>query len=510
LFGPRTIAPGATPVSPQTPANAATPAPENTETPAGSVKRRGHGRRAATEYPGAQIVACSHTELQKGAACLCGCGGQLYEEKEAAPFLQWRGAPLLQATRYDRQVLRCSSCQQRFTAPLPTGVTHETFDATADVALVLAKYGAATPWERTARLQELCGLPLPPAVQWARCEALAETLTPVYEALQKTAANAETVGADDTRVRILAHEKTRRQLLTAQANNTSNTNNANRTVREKEAHPAALPKKQKWKKKTAQELRATKTTGIVTLTPPAVTVLASGPQHAGERMGTLLKFRAPELPAVKQMGDALSQNWSHGAAVEVAKCWAHARSKFVELEDTFPAACAVVLDFIGQLYVNEKAAKEMSAAQRLAYHQEKSQPVLDGLQQWIQLQWREKLVEPNSALGGALAYLENHWEGLSEFVRQENIPLDNNAAGRALRGPVWLRKNALFFRTQHGAEVGDILQSVLQTCARHGVNAWEYLLAVRRHPRAVRENTAAWLPWIWQSQTATAALPRAA
>jgi hypothetical protein len=170
-----------------------------------------------------------------------------------------------------------------------------------------------------------------------------------------------------------------------------------------------------------------------------------------------------------------------------------------------------VLDFIGQLYVHEKATKELSGAERLAYHQETSQPVLDELQAWIQLQWREKLVEPNSALGGALSYLENHWVGLTEFVRQENIPLDNNAAERALRGPVLLRKNALFFRTQHGAEVGDVLQSVLQTCARHGVNAWEYLLAVRRNADAVQAHPAVWLPWTWrQKSKTTAALPRAA
>jgi transposase len=137
--------------------------------------------------------------------------------------------------------------------------------------------------------------------------------------------------------------------------------------------------------------------------------------------------------------------------------------------------------------------------------------VLDELQPWIEQQWREKRVEPNSALGGALRYLENHWDGLTEFMRQANIPLDNNAAERALRGPVLLRKNALFFRTPRGAEVGDILQSVLQTCARHGVNTWEYLLAVRRHPRAVRDNPAAWLPWTWQrADKATAILPRAA
>lgn len=511
LFGPRSEQRGATAATgtdepaPPTESAAATATDESsmtTASPEASARRRGHGRRGATSYPGARVVACPHTEWQKGAACPCGCGGQLYELKEPAPCLQWTGAPLLQATRYDRQVLRCSGCQRRFAAALPDGVTHETFDATADVALALTKYGAATPWERTARLQSMCGLPLPPTVQWERCEVMADALLPVYLALEKTAAQAETLGADDTKVRILAHEKRRRELSASNRSNRSNTSNRNKS--------APVTKRQSVKKKKAEELRATNTTGIVTLTPPAVTLFNSGAQHAGERMGALLKFRAPDAPAAKQMGDALSHNWSHAQAVAVAKCWAHARRKLVELEATFPAACAVVLAWIGQLYHHEKATQGMSASERLAYHQAHSQPVLDELQRWLAQQREKKLVEPNSALGSALSYLENHWVGLTEFMRTENIPLDNNATERALRGPVLLRKNALFFRTQHGADVGDILQSVLQTCARHGVNAWEYLLAVRRHPRAVRENPTNWLPWVWQSQTATAALPRAA
>lgn len=518
LFGPRSEQRGAVPAAPApSTESSATTGTDTPAPPAAAARGRGHGRRAATHYPGARVVACPHTAWQKGAACPCGCGGQLYELPAPAPFLRWTGTPLLQATRYDRQVLRCNGCQQRFTAPLPAGVTPETFDATADVALALAKYGAATPWERTARLQEMCGMPLPPTVQWERCEVLADALLPVYLALEQTAAQAETLGADDTKVRILAHEKRRRELLAGHTNNTSRTNHTSNTSNTSNINNAnntdpsapATPR-QSANQKKAEALRATNTTGIVTLTPPAVTLVQSGPHHAGERMGALLKFRAPDAPPAKQMGDALSRNWSHEAEVEVAKCWAHARRKFVEIETRFPTACALVLAWIGQCYANEKATQGMSASARLAYHQEKSQPVLDELQSWLAQQWDQQLVEPNSALGQALTYLENHWEGLTEFLRSANIALDNNATERALRGPVLLRKNALFFRTQHGADVGDIVQSVLQTCAQHGVNAWDYLLAVRRQPRAVRDNPAAWLPWVWHRSTATAALPRAA
>jgi hypothetical protein len=45
----------------------------------------------------------------------------------------------------------------------------------------------------------------------------------------------------------------------------------------------------------------------------------------------------------------------------------------------------------------------------------------------------EKLVEPNSALGGAIRYMLNHWEKLTLFLREPGAPLDNNLCERALK-----------------------------------------------------------------------------
>ena len=51
------------------------------------------------------------------------------------------------------------------------------------------------------------------------------------------------------------------------------------------------------------------------------------------------------------------------------------------------------------------------------------------------------------------------------------------------------------YKTEAGARVGDILMSVIETCALNGINVWEYLLAVVRHERAVGRDPARWLPW---------------
>jgi hypothetical protein len=109
-------------------------------------------------------------------------------------------------------------------------------------------------------------------------------------------------------------------------------------------------------------------------------------------------------------------------------------------------------------------------------------------------------VEPNSALGKAFAYLQRHWTGLTQFLRLGNAPLDTNAVERALKRVVLHRKNALFFRTEQGSMVGDLLMSVIETCRANGIRAADYLVQVRKNACAVRDNPAQWLPWTYEAQ----------
>ena len=111
-------------------------------------------------------------------------------------------------------------------------------------------------------------------------------------------------------------------------------------------------------------------------------------------------------------------------------------------------------------------------------------------------------MEPNSALGKAFAYLQHHWDGLTQFLRLVNAPLDTNAVERALKRVVLHRKNALFFRTEQGSAVGDLLMSVIETCRANGIRAAEYLVAVMQNVQAARDNPAQWLPWTYVAQVA--------
>lgn len=82
------------------------------------LRAKGHGRRAASEYSGARKVPCRHEQLKAGDNCPSPlCGGRLYDLNEPTMLLQFVGTPLITATNYEREVLRCAKCQDRYVAP---------------------------------------------------------------------------------------------------------------------------------------------------------------------------------------------------------------------------------------------------------------------------------------------------------------------------------------------------------------------------------------------------------
>ena len=64
------------------------------------------------------------------------------------------------------------------------------------------------------------------------------------------------------------------------------------------------------------------------------------------------------------------------------------------------------------------------------------------------------------------------------------------------------RKNALFYRTLHGSEVGDLFMSLIHTCELAGTNAFDYLSQLQRHAAELAADPAAWMPWNYQQRLA--------
>ena len=147
----------------------------------------------------------------------------------------------------------------------------------------------------------------------------------------------------------------------------------------------------------------------------------------------------------------------------------------------------------------------MTAQERLEHHRVNSCPLMEELREWMNAQLDEKRVEPNSGLGKAFSYMLKHWEPLTLFLRARGAPLDNNIAERALKMAIRHRKNSLFYRTLHGAYIGDLFMSLIQTCRMSKVNPFDYLVALQRHSHEVFRNPQNWLPWNYE--TTIAALP---
>ena len=57
------------------------------------------------------------------------------------------------------------------------------------------------------------------------------------------------------------------------------------------------------------------------------------------------------------------------------------------------------------------------------------------------------------------------------------------------------RKNALFYRTLNGAQVGDLFMSLIHTCELSGANPFEYLSELQKHPAELAAKPSAWMPW---------------
>jgi len=434
------------------------------KSPVETKKRKGHGRNPADAYKGADKVKVSHKSLGHGDHC-CECDkGKVYRQPKPSVLVRVTGLAPLAATVYEKERLRCGLCGKVFTAQSPDGVGDKKYDESVGSMIGIFKYGCGLPFNRLEKLQGNMGIPLPAATQWDLVQQSSVPLLPVYLEVIRQAAQGTILHNDDTTIKILEIEREIRQ-------------------------------------ESAQEPGGRTgmfTTGIVAIESGyKIALFFTGREHAGENLEKVLAQRAEELQPPIQMCDALSRNTSGEFETIVANCVTHARRKFVEVADSFPVECEHVLNELAKVYKNDAVAKkrEMSPEDRLSFHKKNSGPVMKELKQWMAAQIGEKLIEPNSGLGEAIGYSVKHWDKLTLFLRVAGAPLDNNICERVLKKAILHRKNALFFKTQNGARVGDLFMSLIHTCELNDVSPFDYLTQVQRHADTAEANPADWMPW---------------
>jgi transposase len=481
VVGQRTDGPEATmprDVATGTESAAREAAPEASAAAATELSHPGHGRNGADAYRGAERVHVAHPSLKPQDACPA-CGQGTVYEKAPGVLVRITGQPPLAATIYQLQKLRCHLCGQVFTAATPAEAGSAKYDATAGSMIGLLKYGSGLPFNRLEGLQGYLEIPLPASTQWDIVQAAATSLTPAFDELIRQAAQGDVLHNDDTTIKILELRGPRgRSEALARAGGEGD---------------------------EADERTGLFTSGVVALREGRrVALFFSGRRHAGENLAEVLQHRAAELPPPIQMCDALSRNLPGELQTILAHCLAHARRQFVDIYDRFPQECRYLLETLAVVYRNEAIARErqLSAEARLQFHQQESQPTMQQLHDWLKRQFDEKLIEPNSALGGAIRYMLNHWEKLTLFLRQAGAPLDNNVCERALKKAILHRKNALFYKTQNGALVGDLFMSLIYTCQLNEANPFDYLTQLQRHTDQLAANPQLWLPWNYRAALA--------
>ena len=186
--------------------------------------------------------------------------------------------------------------------------------------------------------------------------------------------------------------------------------------------------------------------------------------------------------------DAESRNRTMAESNVLAHCNAHPLRKYVDAIKIRPKLAAEGLGFLDELYKLEDQAKAegLTGAQLRAFRQQHSVEVLDRYRAWLlKVQASEPL--RSDPVGKVVNYTLNHWEGLTRFVSDPNLPLDNNVSEREFQRHAKLRHASLFAGSVAGAERWAKLLGVVRTAQKCGVHVEAYLAWVFDHMGTHRE-----------------------
>jgi transposase len=386
----------------------------------------GHGPREPPTLPSIDV----RHELAPDQRACPACGGELtemagqYESSERLTTVKLT----YQVEHHVRQKYRCACNGAVVTAPGPAPLIPGGRYAPAfAVGVAVAKYADHCPLERQVRMMAREGLRVDSQTLWDQIQALARHLEPTYDALGQRALAAPVINVDETR----------------------------------------------WPRLGSSTPATGTVWGVYAPTVAFYRILPGKPADEGRQV--LGAYRGTAVVDGYAVYEVLARD---GPGFSLAHCWAHTKRKYEEIADHWPTACAEIDALIRELYVIERLVPGPfpgdAAAQTLrqTLRHDRSRPILDRIWQWATVQ----VGLPRSDFGKAVRYMLERWTGLTRFVDDPRIPLDNNAAERALRGPVVGRKNHYGSRSIRGTQVAAILSTLCETARLAGVDPQAYLL----------------------------------
>ena len=404
------------------------------------IPQRGHGPRSQPVLP---IVEQIHELPESDRACPV-CGGTLAEmgdqteDSEEVTVVERRFA--LVRHRRKKYRCRCNACV--VTAPAPPKLAPGSrYSIEFAVEVAASKYLDHLPLERQARIMAREGLAVDSQTLWDQINVLARHLQPTANAIRHAVLDSPVVGADETPWRLMGGDPKRWWVWAL--TNGDLVAHAILDSRSKEAARSVL----------------------------------------GAYRGIVI---ADGYGAYEALARA-------GPSFRLVHCWAHVRRKFVEIEENFPGEAKEALDLIAELYAVEALVpspngNEDAIRLRAELRASRSREIVRRIRDWAIAQ----RPLPQSGLGKAIDYMLGLWKGLTAFLDDPRIPIDNNAVERALRGVAIGRKNHYGSRSRRGTEVAALFYSLFESAKLAEVEPKSYLLQAAH--AAIAEPSAVTLP----------------
>ena len=162
----------------------------------------------------------------------------------------------------------------------------------------------------------------------------------------------------------------------------------------------------------------------------------------------------------------------------IAGCWVHGRRKFEEALAIIPAegkkesVAYLVMKQIQAIYREEGKLKDLSSEERLAQRQVVIRPLVDAL--FAYLKQKKEQIVVKGKLEAAFTCLLNQEKYLRVFLNDGDVPMDNNASERAIRGFCIGKKNWEVIDTINGAKTSAVIYSIAETAKANNLKPYEY------------------------------------
>lgn len=173
--------------------------------------------------------------------------------------------------------------------------------------------------------------------------------------------------------------------------------------------------------------------------------------------------------------DAESRNKAGAPGATFAHCNAHVVRRFREAVRVQPELAKEGLAFLDALYDIEKMARKKGlTGEALAAARQGGRPIRDRFKRWLHEVANGDL-PPSDPVRKIALYYERHWDGLTRFVDDPDLPIDNNQAEREFQRHAKLRLASLFAGSIEGAHRWATLLGVVRTAQKHDLDVQAYL-----------------------------------